>query len=120
MKPTNEELNTLAARLCGWKIGKVDRPYDWALFDPSGKLMGYEDEPMQEYLFTRYAPDYCNRRDYLPEIWDEITRRKLRTYFYFDCFSGEPLGDWSRMTADPRAHVEAFVKACGEWKKEWE
>lgn len=123
VKPTpNFKINTLVAiALCDWSYDRqatsdtdAQGTIQWKKFNAEGICIVSTDAP----------PEYCTDRNALPELWQALTRLRIRTKFWGHLNEliqkQEPrLTSWEYMTADPRHQAIAALKAAGKWPEEW-
>lgn len=127
MKTTNEMLDEATAEALGWTDivayqNAFDRP------GSSGIRPGTKMGVPPGGTHRRKLPDYCADRNALPEMknaiiqaakWEEFSHH-LRHICERE--SPDEFGLSRTMTvvfAEPRWIVEAFLKALGHWKPEW-
>jgi hypothetical protein len=107
-KPTDEELNRVAAEVCGYSV-----------FPDTQTIM----PQAMSCIRQSDCPDYCNDRNALPELWEKVEEAaKIVRFFQVlaeDCMNSGP-SMWHRFTTSPRKHVIAALKALDKWPDEWE
>jgi hypothetical protein len=122
MKPTNEELNRVAAEVCGWVYYS----------NVPGYSDGWRHEESDHAILLNYPYDkpldYCTDRNALPELWRMVTDRTKQAAMIVCILQNIPVSAppgintqfWMMMTATPRTIVIAALKAIDKWPAEWE
>lgn len=121
MKPTNEQLNEAAAKLCGYKKRANDL-FSW--HDPKTKeclILDYSGIlPRCPYRYFRPATD----RNVLSELLAVIEREYKAVDFVSELPIYTEEGDemataWKLLNLPLRVVVIAALKACEAWPADW-
>jgi hypothetical protein len=115
IRPTNQEINGIAAELCVWKrCGGSSGFSMFGWLNPNGDYVGD-------------CPDFCGDANLLPRLLDEVAKRERRTKYTYIYTLGKLLPDtgesgpseWLFERAPLRLKVIAALMACERWPKEW-
>lgn len=109
MTPTDDMLDAVAAKVCGW----IDDGFPRTIAPDGRKTFGY--------------PQYHEDRNALAEIWRVVEaankRGALVAYLTAPDFAQKlelPVVLWNCHIAAPRRVVIAALKALGAWPAEWD
>lgn len=145
-KPTNEQLNEAAARLCGWvdiaylfkggfnQDGTIRENRHICLMRPTDVGSRYdviEPDGTETRIRQGNLPRYCTDRNALPELWEAVEKKERRarfiTYLMLNSTanpkhhdSGAPyVKAWNAVTSTPKQQTEAALRALDAWPDDW-
>ena len=128
MKPTNREINELAAVTCGWRFSENRSLNSDSACKPSGLGTCKWVEPQSNASYDS-CPDYCNDRDALHELL--VVVEKTQDPYDYGMYFGKTLREvdptlprnpsWSEVVTRPaRILAIAALKTLGKWPEDWE